>query len=102
LDLFETFGPFVNHPVVPIQGKTVHRYDINRIKHAQIAHPSNEKSIDRRNAAQHTYQPRVSPLHSLRGSTDHGRKLFPFRIDLEIPMRLVIRLIPKHHCFDHR
>jgi hypothetical protein len=43
----------------------------------------------------------VGASDGVAGHVDHGGEFFPAGIDFEIPMRFVVRLVPKHCGFDH-
>ena len=47
LDVTDSIRPFVNLPVIPIQGKSVHGDDIEMIQHAEALHPRDEFRINR-------------------------------------------------------
>ena len=53
-------------------------------------------------AAERARQPGVLSLYRVAGELHHLAKDSPVAIDLEVPVRLVVRLVPEHHRFDQR
>ena len=63
---------------------------------------ADEIRVDRRHAAEHARQARRLGRDRLAGEPRHAREHRPVRVVLEIPMRLVVGLVPDHRRFDHR
>ena len=61
-----------------------------------------EVGIDRRDAAEHARQRRVLGARPRRPRARPSRRsVAQSGIDLEVPVRHVVRLVPEHHRFDH-
>src|SRR5690606_26829472 len=60
-----------------------------------------EVRVDRRDPAEHAGEGRAFGGHGRGRDLHHFRVDPPVRIDLEIPVRLVVRLVPELHRFDH-
>src|SRR6185369_3277373 len=91
----------MNAPMVPIQREAVQRDYINRVEHAVAAQQLYKVGVDRRKTAQHDGQVRIDLSYRLRRQHDHSCEDFPIWIDVKIPVRKIVRLIPKHYGFDH-
>jgi hypothetical protein len=100
-DLRQLIGPLVDHPVVPVERETVHRHRVHLVENALTLHVLDEQRVDRRDAAEHAGQISVLGRHRLPCEARHLGEAGPFRVDLEIPVRLVVGLVPDHHRFDH-
>src|SRR5579884_391413 len=57
--------------------------------------------IDGRNPAQHDLHLRVNAANGPRPGDRQLGKHLPVRVDLEIPVRQVVWLVPQHHRFNH-
>src|SRR5438874_11856333 len=101
MDLCETLRPFVQHPVIPIERETMHGNRLKQLQHTEILHPLDKSGIDRRNAAEHARQGGIDFGHGFSSDSGHLSEAPPFWIKLEIPMRFVIGLVPKHDGFNH-
>src|SRR5438105_12594257 len=51
-DFIETARPFLNHPIVPIEWKTMHGHGIELVEDAEVLDTADEMRINRRNAAE--------------------------------------------------
>src|ERR1044071_9655529 len=88
-------------PVIPIQRKSMYRDHINCIQHPIAAQELDEVWIDGRNSSQNNLQIRINLPDRPRARQRHMRKHLPVRINLEIPMREIIRLVLYHYRLDH-
>lgn len=88
-------------PEVPVEWETMGRNGVDVVEHALRFHKSEEVRINRRNSAEHAREPGIDLPDRSRGQLCHMGKAAPVRIDLRIPMRLVVRLVPDHGGFDH-
>src|SRR5256885_11986245 len=87
--------------MVPVQRESMYRYDVHRVQDTMRSHQLNEFRINGRDSAEHNLQIRIYLAHGIRPKNGHFRKFVPMRIQFEIPMGEIVRLIPKHHRFDH-
>ena len=101
-DLFELVRPLVDHPVVPVEREAVHRDRVQIIERALGREAADELGVDRRNAAEHARQARRFGGDRLAGEPRHAREARPAGIGFEVPVRLVVRLVPDHRRFDQR
>lgn len=74
---------------------------IQAVEDALGFHVDHKVWIDGGDAAEHAHHSRVFGCHGLRGQFGHVSKRPPLGFDLEGLMRLVVRLVPKHHGFNH-
>ena len=79
----------------------MNRHGVNMLEYAGCLHPIHEGWVDWRNAAQDAGQGRMNRANGFSGEHGHLREAAPARIELQIPMRLVVRLIPYFDSFDH-
>src|SRR3981081_3953592 len=103
LDLRKLLWPFVDHPVVPVQWKPVDGEDIHVVEDTLRFHVQDKVWINGRNAAQDFEEVRRLGFYGGGGGgrVRHGGENFPARIELEVPMRLIVGLVPEHYRFDH-
>ena len=99
-DLLQFVGPFVNLPVIPVEWKSVHGHDVDLLEHTLSLHAANESRVDRRDPAEDARERGVDAADRVGGAARHVRKNHPLRIELEIPMREIVRFVPKHHRFN--
>src|SRR6185437_5821133 len=100
-DLVDFRRPFVDGPVIPIKRETMDRHHVDGFQGALTLELPQEIRIDGRNAAQRTQHAGILGANRLRGAAKHRAENGPVRVHLEIPMRQIIWLVPKHHRFDH-
>jgi hypothetical protein len=100
-DLGELRRPLVDHPKIPVEREPVYCHDIESLQRALAGEVGDEQRIDRRNTAQYTRQTRHLCRNRVAGQKRHSGEAFPVGIELEIPMRFVVRLVPQHYSFDH-
>jgi hypothetical protein len=74
---------------------------IEIVEHAAALHVAHEGRINRRDAAEHDWQCGPRTADRFAGSNGQVREHRPIRIDQEIPMRLVVRLVPDLGSLDH-
>jgi hypothetical protein len=74
-------------PVVPVEREAVDGDDVELIQRALPIEPLDEQGVDGRDAA---------------GEPAHVAEGLPFLIELQVPVGLVVRLVPDHRSFDHR
>lgn len=79
----------------------MHRDAIEHVEHALPLHVLDELWIDGGYAAEHLCELGRLFANRCRCELHHGCEPRPVLIDLEVPMRLVVRLISKHYRFDH-
>ena len=72
------------------------------VEHAVSLHPLDPERVDRRHAAEHALHLRIDRADRLAGLDRHVGEHRPFGVDLGVPMRLVVGLVPDHRRFDHR
>jgi hypothetical protein len=71
------------------------------IEHAIAFEALDEEGVDRRDAAEHALDGRIDGMDRL-GRFGQGRRQHrPVGVDLRVPMRFVVGLVPDHGCFDH-
>jgi hypothetical protein len=95
------FGPVVDLPMVPIQGKAVHGDGIEVLEQAVAFQERKESGINRRYPAQNDRQPGTELTNGRRGEAAHFRKLEPLWVHLKVPVGQVVRLVPQFDGFDH-
>ena len=101
LDLGDLGRPLVDLPQVPVQREAMHRQRVDRRKDAMrldLAHPVR---IDGRHAAENARDVRIHRGDGVAGADHAIGEQGPFGIEGEIPVRLVVRLVPEHGGFDH-
>src|SRR3954447_26500546 len=101
VNLAELVGPLVNGPVVPVQRKPVDRDHVQLSEHAESIQCLDEIGIDRGDAPEHPSQTGIFAARCGGGSLHQVRIYPPTGIELEIPMRHVVRFVPQLDCFDH-
>ena len=100
-DVLEPLRPFVDRPQVPVEREAVHGYGIDGVHRPVLDHQPHEVGIDRRHAAQHAGEPRALGGDGKARLTRHLAEHRPARVKLEVPVRLVVGLVPDHHGIDH-
>src|SRR6185437_1224460 len=93
--------PLVDLPVVPVQRKPMHAGYIDMLNNPEAHHHPQKVAIARRNSAKHDGQLRVHLAYRMRSQLHHVGEPLPARIKMKIPVRKIIRLVPKHDGFDH-
>ena len=79
----------------------MHRNNVHRVQHTVAGQQLDEPRINRRDAAQHDLDLRVRLADRPASGLHQGGELLPFRIDVEIPMGEIVRLVPQHDGFHH-
>src|SRR5688572_13187204 len=87
--------------MIPIEWEAVNSNDIEYFKYAPGIQTLDKGRVNRRNTAEHALQRGIHSGDFVGRQLYHFRKGVPLRIDLEIPVRLVVRLIPEHHRVYH-
>jgi hypothetical protein len=87
--------------VVPVEREAVQRDGIDLVEDALPLHVVDELRIDGRDAAQHARETAALGADGLARALDHVAEARPVGIDLEVPVRLVVGLVPEHDGFDH-
>ena len=82
-------------------GKPCTAMTSSAVERALCLHVGDEIRVDRRDAAENPGQARRLGRDRLAGQPAHARKPRPVRVELGVPMRLVVRLVPDHRGFDH-
>ena len=102
LDAGELVRPFVQQPVVPVQREAVHGNRVQLFHHALRLQHAQEVRVYRRHAAEHAGQAWRFGGDCGAGEFGHCGKGRPARVVLEVPVTLVVRLVPDHRGLDHR
>ena len=101
LDLGQPLGPLVDLPVVPVEREAVHGDGVDVVEHPLLFHVEDELGVDRRDPAQDAGERAVLPPHGLPRENGHAGEHLPLGVDLEVPVGLVVRLVPQLHGLDH-
>ena len=95
--------PLVDLPEVPVERKSVHGDGVDMVEHTMVLHLLHERRIDRRDAAKHLGRcAALSAAIASAASDRHCGEPLPVRVELRVPMRLVVGLVPDHRRLDHR
>ena len=79
----------------------MNRARVHAREDALVAHVDDEVWIDWRDAAEDAREAGALAGDRVPRHADHRRVHAPILVDLEIPMRFVVRLVPQLHRFDH-
>ncbi len=79
----------------------MHRHHIDVIHNAPRGEPLDEGGIDGRHAAEHPWKGWILGCDGLARQARHTGEDLPVRIQVGIPVRLVVGLVPDLDRFDH-
>ena len=69
--------------------------------HTQRHHQPEELAVARGNTSENDWDVGVHTPNRLGGELDHLRETEPSSVQLEVPVRQVVRFIPKNDSFNH-
>ena len=101
-NLLQLLRPFGDVPMIPIERKAMDSDNIHRLQHAVSGEQFNKSRVNGRNAAENNLDVRIRLSDCLRSGMNEGSKLLPLRVQVEVPVRQIIRLVPQHHGFNHQ
>src|SRR5205085_11860950 len=99
--LFNLFRPLMDVPMVPIKGEAVHCDHVDGVQHSIRTEQGYKVGIDGRDATQGNTQRRIFTTDRRSCSHHHLSEDLPVGIELEVPVRQVVRLVPEHYRFYH-
>ena len=80
----------------------MHGHGVNRVEGSECLQAIQKGGIDGRHAAQDTSETRVLGCDCIARQSNQTSELLPRRINLHVPMRFIVRLIPDLRGFNHR
>jgi hypothetical protein len=101
LDILQPCRPFIDLPEIPVEREAVHRYCVDLVKNALPFEVADEVNVDRRHSAENPHQARTRGGNSFACRYRQFGESREVGIDLRIPVRFVVRLVPYLHRFDH-
>src|SRR6185437_15270842 len=93
--------PFVDRPMVPIQGETVYSHRVQVFHDPVAGHQPNKITIAGGDSAEHNGERGVGRADGSGGLLRQIRESFPSGVEMKIPMREVIWLVPQYNGFKH-
>src|SRR5258707_15118054 len=91
----------MNAPVVPVEWETMNCNYVYFVQHAVAAEQLHKSWINRRQSTQNDREPRADLPDLACCRNSHMGKYLPVGVQVKIPVREVVGLVPQHHCFNH-
>src|SRR5690242_16572323 len=79
----------------------MHSHNVNLVEHALNVHQLNELRVNWRNTAQYDLEDGVNRANLARGQSHHFCEFLPLGVQMEVPVREIIGLVPEHYSFNH-